>query len=285
MRVHSKVENVGALAYVSIGGAPMDTPRKLTALALGVSLAAGSFTCTNTSEPVTPQQFQSESRISGETPLSGSKVIVLKNLIGPVIIAGEDSAQNVRSFIDKIVTTTGQPATSTDIDAVQLVTSQQGDSLIFTLSVSSFSQGTNASALLSLGVPPQIPCVVEISDETNTSDLMAPLTISTRGNVTILRQSGDCVVASATGTINAQVDPGDTAICALATGSGNITLLLPSTASAQVVCTSGSGTIATSGLVFTAVQQTSNSFLGTLGSGSARVRLATGAGNILLQSF
>ncbi|HXX62614.1 MAG TPA: DUF4097 family beta strand repeat-containing protein [Bacteroidota bacterium] len=263
----------------------MDTPRELTTLALGVSLAALSFSCTNSTEPETAQQFQTESRNSGETPLSGAKVIVIKNLIGPVIIAGEDSAQNIRTFIDEIVTTTGQPASSADIGAVQLVTSLQADSLIFTLSVSSFSQGTNASALLSVGVPPQIPCVVEISDQVNTSDLMAPLTISTLGDVTILRQSGACVVASATGTINAQIDPGDSATCALATGSGNITLLLPSTTSAQVVCTSGKGTIATSGLVFTGIQQTSTSFLGTLGSGAAHVRLATGSGNILVQSF
>lgn len=263
----------------------MLTPRQLTIRTLSLSLAALALCCTNSTEPVTQQQFQTEARTTGQIPLASSAVIVLRNLIGPVIIAGEDSGQNVRYFIDKIVTVAGHPASSADFDAIQIVSSQKADTLILTLSVSRFSQGTNSSALLSVGIPPQIPCVVEASDETNTSDLIAALTVSTLGNVTVLRQFGSCIVASATGNISAQVDPGDSATCALSTGSGDITLSLPATASAQVLGTTGAGTITTSGLAFSGVQQTAKTFAGTLGSGTARVRLATAGGNILIQSF
>ena len=219
-------------------------------------------------------------------PFSGAAVIVIKNVLGPVIVAGEDSGATIHYFIDKWISSERTPPHPSLFSEIQVESQARGDTLILSLSTPSPAAGTVSTALLSLRVPADVPCRVELSTgSADAYDLNAPLLINAYGTVTVVRQSGSCIATTAIGDISAEIALPDSGACILTTGRGNIGVLLPSISSAHVVGTTGSGTITSSGLAFSVTLQTPSTFSGTLGTGTAQVSLTTGAGNIKIQGF
>jgi hypothetical protein len=254
-------------------------------LAAAVLASFPTISCSNSSEPI-PQVFTSEDRASGGIALSGARVLVVRNALGQIILAGEDSTASIEYFVDKTISKEGSPPIKSLFAGIQIESLVVGDTLVLSLSVPPRTAGTTFSALLSLGVPAEITCRIEQpAGSVDASDLRAPLFVNANGPVSIIRHTGSCIVATPFGDLSAELALPDTGSCILTTGQGNILVSLPKTTSARVDGATGAGTITAAGLTFSSLQQTHGTLAGILGSGTAHVALTTGSGNITITGF
>ncbi len=114
-----------------------------------------------------------------------------------------------------------------------------------------------------------------------------------RGPVWASTGSGRITVRTAMGPVNASTGSGNIDVqmaslrgegdLAFSSGSGTISLALPADFSAEVVATTGSGSLNTDFPLRVQGRMSSNRMSGTIGQGGRRLRISTGSGDIVLR--
>ncbi len=131
-------------------------------------------------------------------------------------------------------------------------------------------------------------------DEVRVSTGSGAVTIeNARGPVRASTGSGRVTVATAMGPVNASTGSGNIEVrmaslqsagdLAFSTGSGTISLTLPADFSAEVVATTGHGSLDTDFPLQMRGRMGPNRMSGTIGAGGRQLRISTGSGDIVLR--
>ncbi len=239
--------------------------------------------CTEKS-PTTPRQEVTE-RTFGEIAFVNAQVVAVENPKGAVVITGESRQRSIGWTLDKAVQAeTGQRARA-QFAAIKISHRISTDTLFVSVEAPCNSSTLTYAGDLSLSVPRQAPCIVTQALYSYVYDLAALVVLRNTLDVAIKRHSGSTQIVLAQGNIAIEAALPTHGFCFANTVKGDILLRIPTTTSANVLAQSGNGNVTFTGLALTNLEQKNSMIMGTLGTGSGEIRLATNIGNVQISGF
>ena len=224
---------------------------------------------------------------SGGISIGDHNVLVVDNRIGGIIINGRDSIDVIDYFLYKQVNAETIVGAQQQFGEIVLLSSTENDSLKCTISAPLNSERFEYYCSLSLDVPARLPCVIKSPNRAvSTAYLDTTLTVSgSEGDIEVARHSGSCDLETTEGDILVEMILPQSGFCRSLTMSGDITLGIPATTSANIFAKTGAGSITTTDLNLSDMLVTDSTLSAVLDSGLAEIRLETMNGNIQIIGF
>jgi hypothetical protein len=256
---------------------PMTMPWRVL---IAATLVAG---CSSKST-APPQLFTANGTANGEIPLQELKALRCVSARGPVTVEGEGLGV-VRWSLSRSATAPTQAQANAALAEIVPTWSVAGDTLVLDVAASSIA-GTYSYGAVTLGIPFQMDCVVEdAKGPVRVSSLLNLLKVRGQDAVSVEQHTGSCDVVVTQGELRLDVALPETGTCTGETGVGNITLRLPQSASAALIARTHDGSVSVTGLTLAGRVDSAGFVSGTLGSGTAPVRVETRHGDIWVSAL
>lgn len=242
--------------------------------------------CSNQGPERPPQSVDVSERLNGEILLAGERILVVRNSIGHLMVAGNGPLNSLQWVFDKETSAETKEKATAQLKSIRLASRSSNDTVYIDVESPAAQTGFYYFGAVSLAIPYRMACLIEeVSGETKVSYLGNTLLIRHSKQVDVQQHNGSCQINSSSGNISSEIALPDSGFCKASTGDGNILLKLPASTSATVFAKTGNGTITNVGLSFTNLNQQALMMTGTLGSGKGEIRLETNRGNIQLQGL
>ena len=258
--------------------------RPFARLALPLLLAAalGVGCSSDTTEP--PPVYEATGTASGAIELGGETVLRCVSAKGPVTVQGEGLA-GVRWYLYKYATAPTQEQANAALAQIGVSSATAADTLVFDVVAPPDGEVFYAAAA-TLGIPFQMACTVENAAATvEVSDLFRPLRVRASDAVTVVRHAASCDLSTARGAVYVEAAVPDSGYCLAGTGEGSVELRLPASSSARIWAHTADGAVTVVGLTLADRADSTGYVSGTLGTGTAEVRLETHKGDIVIRAL
>ncbi len=213
--------------------------------------------------------------------------VVLTNPIGGFIVTGAGIAAGEMNWrLDKFVRVSERSLADVPLSQMTIRNAQSaGDSLRVAISTPlSFRGPAGVTAFVEL--PYDTPLrIAGATDSTIVSYLTGDLKIRSSRGVQVVGQSGSCDIRVEYGGADVQIAPPDGGQIVIEALSGNITVHMPPTISAQIDALADKGSIKTQGFVFLNAVRSDGVLNGTINGGAGRIRLRARTGEIFLTTI
>jgi hypothetical protein len=234
-------------------------------------------------EPIMEHSFHGNA--CGTIPSTNQHVLIVKNPLGSIFIAGEGSVNSCSWNLDKIVTIQSVADTAALFSSMNLSAQKSNDTLFIEVT-STAPSGVKPGCLVQLSVPYSMICKIEQGNgDIEVDDLDSLLIIENASNVNVLRHNGSCHISSEKGNVSMMSAFPDSGFCVIKVIEGDILLKIPTSSSAQIYAKSSNGIVSQSRLTLRNSQQQSNFLSGVLGSGRGKIQLETNQGTIQIQGI
>jgi hypothetical protein len=237
-------------------------------------------------DPVQLQDQVASDRLSGESVLSSETTLNVRNGIGPVVIEWGGLEDRIRWFVNRQVTGYDIRESRAQLQAIQLREQRGADTAYVATSYPVQMNQFRYEALLSVGIPYRMRCLVDSVDGSITiAHLGADVRIRNTHGVSIDALNASCDIMALDGPNTLNIILPDGGHCIVTAAEGDISLTVPASVSATVSARSRNGSVTHAGLSFGSLVQVVDSLSGMLGAGSGEIRLYTSRGNILIRGM
>jgi hypothetical protein len=242
-----------------------------------LALALGSGCGEQSTRPLV--NFHATGTASGEIGLQGETTLRCVSTKGQVTVQGE-GLDLVRWYIYRYAAAPTQERANDALARIVAEFRSAGDTLVFDVGTPP-SGDVYYYGAVTLGIPSWMNCVVSgATAPALVSDLSGALTVTGAGSVTVARHTGSCDVSVTRGGLALEIAVPESGYCLGRTQDGSIRLRLPASSSAHLEAHTDAGTVTVTGLALADRVDSPGFVSGTLGSGTAVVRLETKRGNI-----
>jgi hypothetical protein len=231
-----------------------------------------------------PPRYEATGTASGEIAPAGRQVLRCVSAKGPVTVQAEGLSA-VRWYLYKYVTAPTREQANDGLAQIGIASGTVADSLVFDVTTPPSGE-IYYSAAVTLGIPFELGCAVDnATAAVQVSDLFRPLRVRGAAAVTVRRHNASCDVATSRGAVYVEAAVPDSGYCLAGTGEGDVELHLPADASARIWAHTDAGAVSVIGLTLTDRADSTGYVSGTLGTGTAAVRLTTQKGNITIRAL
>ena len=252
------------------------------ALPLSLAVALGVGCSSDTTEP--PPVYEAAGTASGAISLSGETAVRCVSAKGPVSVQGEGLA-GVRWYLYKHATAPTQEQANAALAQIGVSSATVADALVFDVVTPPNGEVFYAAAV-TLGIPFQMGCAVEnAAAPVEVSDLFRPLRVRGTDAVTVVRHGASCDLSTERGAVYIEAAVPDSGYCLAGTGEGSVELRLPAASSARIWAHTADGAVTVIGLTLAGRADSTGFVSGTLGTGTAEVRLETLKGDIVIRAL
>ncbi len=240
--------------------------------------------CTRDLPNEVTEPVSANDRIAGVAPLDSGLHVNIRNSAGSVVLKWAGVEDSVRWTLSRQTSGKNRGDAVALLNLIQLIRQPIGDTVRYFPQTPAGVVGYTVSADLAIGVPFLTPCIVEgVQGTTTVSDLGADLTMRNVHGVLVKRLNASCNIASLDGGVDCEVAIPQGGSCTITAVRGTIILKIPTNTSADITARTTNGTISSSYLTFTTINQQPSVLTGRLGTGNGQIIVETGEGSIILQ--